>query len=132
METMGRGLRRMASLLVLLAALGLAASSTHAPHLPELLGGMHPPQLPGHSSMEPARGAAAPHLAAADTVMHEVCCAVVGLTPTTAQLLFLQLAATVLLACAFGARRAWSPASRTKPPPLAGARLRATLQVFRN
>ena len=128
---MGRGLRRMASLLVLTAALALAASSTHAPHLPELLGGMHTPQLAGRDTMMPAQVEAAPRFAAADAAMQEVWCAVVGLAPTT-QLLFLQIAATVLLTVAFSAQRASSPGSRTKPPPVAGARLRATLQVFRN
>jgi hypothetical protein len=113
-------------------ACAVAASGTHALHLPELFGAMHASELAQHDDVMATPMVATPAAAAADAAVHEMWCAVVALPPVTIKALVLQTAAALLFSLALGAQAAWSPGSRTKPPPLLGTRLRATLQVFRN
>ncbi len=126
-------LRRLTMAIFVLATVSIAASATHAPHLAELLSGMHAPAH-DQATLSHADSLSGPRLATADMSLEEVWCEVVGVAPPSPHPLVLQVGATALLArtVVLVAQRVWAPDSRTKPPPLVGARLRATLQVFRN
>jgi hypothetical protein len=131
MAEVHRGPGRVVAVLLVVAAVAVVASATHAPHLPELLGGMHAPAPTEHGVMASPVDAA-PSFARPDTAVQEVWCAVIALTPSTAQSPIPHTAAAIVLSLVLLAQPAWSPGSRTRPPSLRGARLRATLQVFRN
>lgn len=113
----------------------LVASATHLPHLPQILLGLHPSLVAGHATMlEQALGAAVGLTAtsvAAEQPSDEVWCSVEGLVPD-GQPLLVVAASVALLGVALVVGQSHRPPRRTKPPPLAGARLRATFQVFRN
>jgi len=132
METVGRESRNLATLVAFVVALAITASSTHALHLPELIGSMRVGQGAEHQQMS-ADAESTPRYDSAEAPIHEIWCSVEALAPTaTNQLFVLQVWTAVLVALAWCAQCAWSTAYRTKPPPLIGARLRATLQVFLN
>ena len=111
---------------LLLAGLAVVASATHAPHLPELLLGLH-----GAAGMA-ERGVRSVVVEQADTSADELWCSVMALPPVTRQALPMLAAASTLLAAIRAARPVSSTRNRTKPPPLVGGRLRAALQVFLN
>jgi hypothetical protein len=133
MKSMGGELQRIARVLFVATAFVVTASSTHALHLPELMGGMHVAQLDREAGLD-GQETQVPRFASGDALVHEVWCAVVGLAPQPAQPVLIQQAASAvtLLSLAALTLVAWPFASRTRAPPLAAARLRATLQVFRN
>jgi hypothetical protein len=132
MEIVGRESRNLATLLAFVVALALAASSTHALHLPELIGSMRVGQGAEHQQMS-ADADNTPRYDATDAPIHDIWCSVEALAPTaTNQLLVLQVWTDALVVLAWCTQCAWSTVYRTKPPPLIGRRLRATLQVFLN
>jgi hypothetical protein len=111
---------------LIVALMAVVASAIHAPHWPEMLFGMHQSTGMAERSMT---GAA---LHTAEASAEEVWCSVEAVTTVLFQVLLTMLATGVVQTIAVLAQAIWLVPSRTKPPPLVGARLRATLQVFRN
>ncbi|MDQ6675386.1 MAG: hypothetical protein M3069_32415 [Chloroflexota bacterium] len=121
---------RVLNTVLIVALVALAASAIHAPHWPGMLFGMHEPTGMAANSMVPGPTGAAFHTAEASA--KEVWCSVEAVAPALFQVPLTLLATGLVLAITVLAPTIGLIPSRTKPPPLVGSRLRATLQVFRN
>jgi hypothetical protein len=117
---------------LIVALVAVAASAIHVPHWPEMLFGMHESTGMAEDSMLPDTKGAAFH--AAEAAAAEVWCSVEAVTRVLFQLLLTLtlLVTSLLFTIPLLAQATGLLPSRTKPPPLVGGRLRATLQVFRN
>jgi hypothetical protein len=115
---------------MIVVLVAVAASAIHAPHWPEMLLGMHESTgMVEHSLLPGPTGAA---FQTAEASADEVWCSIEAVAPALVQVLLWLFATGLVLAIAVVAQAIGLEPSRTKPPPLFGARLRATLQVFRN
>jgi len=112
--------------LLIVALIALTASATHAPHLPELLLGLH------HRAAMVDQGVASVVLVTALGTGEEVWCSVEAVAPAVFHVLLMLTVTSLLFTIVVAGHGVWSLPNRTKPPPLVGRRLRATLQVFRN
>jgi hypothetical protein len=124
-------LHKVLQAVLIVALLAVAASAIHAPHWPEMLFGMHGSSGIAEHSMVPGPPGAAFHTAEASSA-EEIWCSVEAVAPALLQVLLTLVTTGLVLAIALVAQAIGLVPSRTKPPPLFGARLRASLQVFQN
>ena len=113
----------------IVVVIAVVASATHLLHLPDVLPNAH--KAAGMSridSMDPSLVG----LRGTEVSSEHPYCSVEGLLPPSATALPLSGAFCAPSRLQLEQSEAWVYALRPQPPPMLGARLRATLQVYRN
>ena len=133
MATQRRATPQLRMKFALACAIGVvvavAESATHLLHLADLLPNAHQAAAMSPTDrMDPSLV----RLAAAEVGSEHPYCSVEGLPPPSANALPLNVAFCAPGRLQLKQSQAWVYAPRPQPPPMRGARLRATLQVYRN